>query len=728
MAAAGANATATATIDVGGVTAINLTAAGSGYITPGGIKKFVDPLPGLCNPERPWQLSRADRQVHPARGAGRPRRTHGIEADEYEIGLVQYRTSFSSSLRPARRPVGTLVRGYVQLETPANAAISQHFPLTNELLNGTKSRSEQRRRHAVAGVTPPQWLGPIIAATKDKPVRIIFRNLLPTGCRRRPVPAHRQHPDGLRDGPDIAMWDPAGSGHVSRTRPATRSAPKTRSQTTCFKDNRATLHLHGGITPWISDGTPHQWITPANETTPWPQGVSVSNVPDMAAAGCDGTTDGCMTFYYTNQQSARLMFYHDHAWGITRLNVYAGEAAGYLISDDTEKALIASGTIPGAADTDPADHPGPDLRAAGHAAVQRGRQRTAWDRAMTVQRQLRAGPDLGREPLGRLRQLLVPPRLHAGAEPRRPGRHERLRALDVRAVVLASGCEPRSSGRSPTRTTARTRRDRRHTGHADDWQPWQCPATWTTRPPGSTTPTRSASRQLIPGTPNISTGMEQFNDTPIVNGVAYPTITLEPKTYRFRVLNAANDRFFNFQWYVGDPTTASTGLNNLGRSHRRDRGRAEPRSSWLAAQTDPVVFPTPVQRPGRTCRPDWIQIGTEGGFLPAPVVVDGQQPTTWITDPTRFDVGNVDQHSLLLAPAERADVIVDFSQFAGKTLILYNDAPAAFPARVPSYDYYTGAPDLSPNGAPAILPGYGPNTRTIMQVKIAAQPLPRRST
>ena len=49
----------------------------------------------------------------------------------------------------------------------------------------------------------------------------------------------------------------------------------------CFKDNRALLHLHGGTTPWISDGTPHQWITPANETTPWPQGVAVGNVPDM---------------------------------------------------------------------------------------------------------------------------------------------------------------------------------------------------------------------------------------------------------------------------------------------------------------------------------------------------------------------------------------------------------------------------------------------------------------
>ena len=119
----------------------------------------------------------------------------------------------------------------------------------------------------------------------------------------------------------------------------------------CFKQNRATLHLHGGITPWISDGTPHQWITPAGEDTDWPQGVSVGNVPDMNV--CEAKDDGCQTFYYTNQQSARLMFYHDHSWGITRLNVYAGEAAGYQISDDTEKKLISSGTIPGSADTVP---------------------------------------------------------------------------------------------------------------------------------------------------------------------------------------------------------------------------------------------------------------------------------------------------------------------------------------------------------------------------------------
>ena len=39
-------------------------------------------------------------------------------------------------------------------------------------------------------------------------------------------------------------------------------------------------------------------------------------------------------------------------------------------------------------------------------------------------------------------------------------------------------------------------------------------------------------------------------DTPLVNGTAYPTMTLEPKAYRFRILNAANDRFFNLSLYM----------------------------------------------------------------------------------------------------------------------------------------------------------------------------------
>ncbi len=108
--------------------------------------------------------------------------------------------------------------------------------------------------------------------------------------------------------------------------------------------------------------------------------------------------------------------------------------------------------------------------------------------------------------------------------------------------------------------------------------------------------------QLIPGTPNISAGMEQFNDTPIVNGTAYPTVTLEPKAYRLRMLNAANDRFFNFQWYVGDPTTASTGVNGNGEVIGATEVALNP-AELAAAQTDPVNSPTPVQgvpRPDRT--------------------------------------------------------------------------------------------------------------------------------
>ena len=40
------------------------------------------------------------------------------------------------------------------------------------------------------------------------------------------------------------------------------------------------------------------------------------------------------------------MFYHDHAWGITRLNVLLGEAAGYLITDPTDDKLVADAVVP----------------------------------------------------------------------------------------------------------------------------------------------------------------------------------------------------------------------------------------------------------------------------------------------------------------------------------------------------------------------------------------------
>jgi len=54
-----------------------------------------------------------------------------------------------------------------------------------------------------------------------------------------------------------------------------------------------------------------------------------------------------MTLFYTNAQSARLQFYHDHALAITRLNVYAGEAGGYVITDAVEQDMINGTNLTG---------------------------------------------------------------------------------------------------------------------------------------------------------------------------------------------------------------------------------------------------------------------------------------------------------------------------------------------------------------------------------------------
>jgi FtsP/CotA-like multicopper oxidase with cupredoxin domain len=221
-------------------------------------------------------------------------------------------------------------------------------------------------------------------------------------------------------------------------------------------------------------------------------------------------------------------------------------------------------------------------------------------------------------------------------------------------------------------------------------------------------------------------------DTPVVNGTAYPTLTVAPRAYRFRVLDAAHDRFFNLQWYVAADNTAGTTAEatTAGLTTRVCDGSvaADRCTEVKMVPASPATpgFPPNWPMDGRVggvpdpalVGPSFIQIGTEGGFLPMPVVVPNQ-PIAWNLNPTTFNFGNVEDHSLLLGPAERADVIVDFCAYAGKTLVLYNDAPAAFPALDPRNDYLTGAPDLTAEGGVFTpLPGYGPNVRTIMQVKV----------
>ena len=100
--------------------------------------------------------------------------------------------------------------------------------------------------------------------------------------------------------------------------------------------------------------------------------------------------------------------------------------------------------------------------------------------------------------------------------------------------------------------------------------------------------------------PSVPWVPEFFGNAILANGKLLPYLEVEPRKYRFRVLNGANGRFFHLSL-----------ANKLGLH----------------------------------------QIGTDQGLLPAPVALK----------------------QLTLAPAERADVVIDFSDSAGEQIILKND-------------------------------------------------------
>ncbi|NPV09170.1 MAG: multicopper oxidase domain-containing protein [Anaerolineae bacterium] len=645
----GSGATAEAVVAGGIIEAINITNPGSNYSAPyvtieddegqgayatatiggtleGGIKKFVDSL------ALPNQTNTLGQMIPVA--VPQTVTYSGQEADYYEIGLVQHSQKLHTDLPP------TTLRGYVQLSTEAvpGAQVSLTYPDGSLILKPDGNPA--------LGVTAPHYLGPLIITQRDRPVRIRFYNLLPKGM------------DGDLFIPVDTTVMGAGHGPTGGM----------------YNQNRATVHLHGAFVPWISDGTPHQWTTPVGDAADYPKGVSVYNVPDMPDGG-PNPPQGVLTFYYNNAQSARLQFYHDHAWGITRLNVYAGEAAGYIIRDQVERDLIEgsndSGVNPGGVSVIPAD-----------------------EIPLVIQDKTFVD------------ELTIPvqdPTWRWGTGTMDAMGHRMPKTGDL---WLPSVYMPAQNPWDPSGASAF---GRWHYG------PWFWPPTPVEHPPipnpyyDPNNPDNPYEPPYIPDMPDPSMGMEAFMDTPLVNGTAYPYLEVEPKAYRLRILSVANDRFFNLQWYVADETVVTSD----GRTNTEVKMVPATIPNWATDNREGGV-PDPA-----TAGPNWIQIGTEGGFLPAPVEVR-TRPITWQTDATLFNVGNVLDHSLLLAPAERADVIVDFSQFAGKTLILYNDAPAAFPALDPRYDYYTGHPDLTETGGtPTTQPGYGPNIRTVMQVRVA---------
>ena len=386
----------------------------------------------------------------------------------------------------------------------------------------------------INGAVKPAHLGGVIVAKKGVPIQITFRNNLPL--------THIIPVDTTLEGANQAQ-------------------------------NRTSVHLHGGFTPWISDGGPFAWFAPNGS-----RGTSFLNNQVLNPSAGPNEAE----YYFTNDQSARLVWYHDHAVGITRINAYAGIASAYVIRDSFE---------------------------------------------------------------GELRNLGLPDFVENGG-------HEIPIVIQDKIFVPANVASVDPTWTGPTAEGS--------LWYAHVYDPKLY--------------TLHGNKKGQGAVPDPSVVPEFFGDTMLANGTVYPEATVEARRYRLRILNACNARFLNLQLYVDDGSPDSITLNALTLAPTNSKG------------------------------PDYLQIGTEGGFLPNSVQVPSNVP---------FDREEL-EGSLLLGPAERADIIIDFSGFAGQKLILYNDAPAPFPDGEESNDYFPGAPQN-----PTITtPGFGPNTRQIMRFSV----------
>ncbi len=394
-------------------------------------------------------------------------------------------------------------------------------------------------KYLVAGPAAPRHLGGIVVAQRGVPLQFTFRNNLPPV---HPIPV------------DITI--PGANQAVNRT----------------------AVHLHGGLVPWISDGGPFDWWAPDGT-----HGASfLNNIALRTSVPAPNEAE----YYYPNNQSARFVWYHDHAWGITRVNAYAGIATGYIIRDNFELGLGL-----------------PRIESA-----VTGAGVSTLEIPIVIQEKIFVGSNI----------LTLDPTWKG--------------PTGVGSLWYA---------------------------HVYEKARWKMNG-------------NGLSGNTVPPDPSVIP--EFFGDTMLVNGTVYPKVAVEPKRYRLRILNATNARFLNLQLYVDDGSANGITLN--------------------------AATGIPTNAGG----PSFRVLGTEGGFLQNPVDVPSNVPFNPIT------LGG----SLVTGLAERWDVIVDFTAFKGKRIILYNDAPAPFPIGDPRNDYFPGWNVKGNAVNAATTAGQGPNTREIM--------------
>jgi len=201
------------------------------------------------------------------------------------------------------------------------------------------------------------YIGPVVVAERGTPTQITFINQLGNSWDSL-VPAYTQNTD-------ITMhWaDPLNAEDNLCAEQLSRMTYGGLPQGDCAANYvgpiPAAVHLHGGEIPPNLDGGPDSWFTfdgayrGHGYYTREVDDISAITLPDADfPAGCliKNRADGVYyrsegdfwtanapidraTYVYPNTQEAANIWFHDHVLGFTRLNVYAGIAGAYVITD-----------------------------------------------------------------------------------------------------------------------------------------------------------------------------------------------------------------------------------------------------------------------------------------------------------------------------------------------------------------------------------------------------------
>jgi len=337
-------------------------------------------------------------------------------------------------------------------------------------------------------------------------------------------------------------------------------------------------HVHGAHVQAHSDGYPEAWFLPG---APGTKGIPLGYAERGShyTQGNDtNTVVGSAYYSYLNTQAATTLWYHDHALGMTRLNVYAGPAGFWLIRggangdsfvDDSSTVPLNDGKLPSPAPVAGGD---PNFNAVTRATI-REIPVVIQDRSFNLDGSLFY-----------------------------PADRTFFDGLTGPFIGNPGFTGPYNAGPPPT-------------GPSDMsgiWNP------------------------------------EAFFNTIVVNGTTWPKFEVAPARYRLRLLDGCNSRTLNLSMFV----VTSVGADGV---------------PGTADDTLGTEIP-------------FYQIGAEQGFLPKVVMIRTgfatQLPGNG-TIPAETAAPNVAQ-ALLMGPAERADVIVDFTgQPNGTRIRMINTGPDA---------------------------------------------------